>query len=160
MLGWSIAGLLAVGAAVVNDTHFLAACLAGGSLAAAAVLCLFGIIGRDFSGAAGYEPSALLKDKSASEYEALVALAEGYQLAVLHNQAGFVRFKTRLSAAMTFLAAGPLLGLIALTLQPQSVPDCSVNGGAVPAASAWAVYSSAPGWWERASCGPRDGLRC
>ena len=160
MLGWSVAGVLAVGAAVVNGTHFWPASIAGACLAGAAALCLLGIVGRDFSGAAGYEPATLLSDRSASEYEALVSLAEGYQEAVLHNQASFVRVKARLSAAMILMAAGPLLGICVLAVLPQPRQACSISAGVVPAASAWAVCSSEPGWWERGSYErPPNGLR-
>ncbi len=120
MLGWSVAGLLAVGAAVVNGTHFWAAGVAGACLAACGGLCLFGILSRDFNGVAGYAPVILLGDTSESEYEALVALAEGYQQAVVHNHTAFLRFKALLACAMIAMAAAPVSGLAALALITQA----------------------------------------
>jgi len=154
MLGWSVAGLLAVGAAVVNGTHFVAACVAGVCLAVCGGLCLFGILGRDFNGVAGYEPAILLADQSGSEYEALVALAEGYQQAVVHNHAAFTRFKSLLAAAMVFMAGAPISGFAALALLPQGGQGCAARPTEIRAASAWGECWSAPGWLERGSCGP------
>ena len=136
MLGWSVAGLLAVGAAVVNGSHFIAACVAGACLVVCGGLCLFGILGRDFSGVAGYAPAILLGDVSGSEYEALVALAEGYQEAVIHNHAAFTRFKFLLAFAMTAMAAAPLFGLAAVVLLPHSAQTCPSNLTEIRAASA------------------------
>jgi hypothetical protein len=118
MIGWSVAGLLALGAALAGGTHALAAAIPALCLFAASMLCLFGILSRSFSGVPGYAPAVLLADTSTSEYEALVSLAKGYQISVERNATAFRRFKRLLAVAIVMLALAPLAGLAAWFVVP------------------------------------------
>ncbi|MGA9867331.1 MAG: hypothetical protein WBQ75_12950 [Acetobacteraceae bacterium] len=115
MLGWSVAGVLALGAAIVNGTHAIAAGTAATCLFAAAVLCIVAITSREWSGP-GYRPEVVLNDRSGSELEAIESLVIGYQQAVQRNHEGFRKFETLLYWALACIVAAPILGAAALLL--------------------------------------------
>jgi hypothetical protein len=126
MPGWSVAGLLALGAGVVSGSHFLAASVSAACLGFTALLCVYSIVRREFRYVPGYDPKILLEDNSESEYEALVGLAKGYQSSVERNAEAFVHLKTLLAVAIISMALAPLLGLGSLLLFP-SPPAASTS---------------------------------
>ena len=115
MLGWSVAGVLALGAAVVNRTHAQAAATAAVSLVATALLCVIAISQRQWSGP-GYQPILILDDQSRNELEALESLCGGYQKAVVQNSEEFGHFRRLLNWAILFVVLSPALGVVALLL--------------------------------------------
>ena len=118
MLGWNVTGGLALGAAVVGGSHPWAALAASLSLVAAASLCVWALVTREWHGVAGYDPRVLLEDQSGSEYEVAVGLAEGYQETIDANHAAFHRFKALLTVAICLMVAAPVFGLVVLASVP------------------------------------------
>lgn len=115
MLGWSVAGVLALGAAVVNHTHAAAAGSAAAGLIGAALLCVVAITQREWSGP-GYRPKLILDDRSANELEATESLVGGYQKAVERNSQEFNNFRRMLNWAMLLIVLAPVLGAVGLLL--------------------------------------------
>ncbi len=115
MMSWCVTGGLALGAAMAGGVHVRAAGAVTAPLLAAAALCLWGVLARDWTGP-GYQPKVLLEDKSRSEYEALVELAKGYQTAVERNRDNFRLFQMRLSVAAGLIFAAPLAGAVVLII--------------------------------------------
>jgi hypothetical protein len=115
MLGWSVAGVLALGAAIVQGTHAVAAGVAALSLIITAVICISAIATRAWIGP-GYRPEVVFNDRSKSELEAIESLVAGYQEAVQANHEAFIYFKNLLNIALGFLLAAPILGAAALLL--------------------------------------------
>ena len=144
MLGWSVAGLLALGAAVTGGVHLAAAIASGTCLFAAMVLCVYGIVRREFSGVPGYEPSILLDDRSRSEYDALRSLALGYQGAIDRNTASFKRFKRVLAIAIMLMVLAPISGLVVLVAASATPQTDHLWVTPVHAVSAWAECRPAP----------------
>jgi hypothetical protein len=126
MLGWSVAGVLALGAGVVSGSHLLAASISAACLGFTALLCVYSIVRREFRYVPGYDPKILLEDNSDSEYEALVGLAKGYQSSVERNAEAFIHLKTLLGVAIISMALAPVLGLVSLLLFP-SPPSASTS---------------------------------
>ena len=62
IIGWTVLAGLALGAAVVNGVHFVAAALTASCLLLAALLCIIGLTTREWIGP-GYRPEALMEDR-------------------------------------------------------------------------------------------------
>ncbi len=115
IVGWSVVGVLALGAAVVNGAHPIAAGVAALCLIGAAVLCITALLTRDWAGP-GYRPEIVFEDRSATELEAIESMVIGYQQAVQSNHDGFSRFQRSLKWALVGLIAAPIVGALSIAL--------------------------------------------
>ncbi|HTZ72078.1 MAG TPA: hypothetical protein VMB71_15590, partial [Acetobacteraceae bacterium] len=153
MLGWNVTGGLALGAAIVGGSHPWAALTAALSLVGAGLLCVWALVRRDWHGVAGYDPRVLLEDRSGSEYEVVVGLAEGYQETIDANHLAFHRFKAKLTLAICLMVAAPVIGLVVLAAVPAHTrcgpPIIGVRAGLVCRG-----YSAALHPMARVPCNP------
>jgi hypothetical protein len=111
ILGWSVAGVLALGAAVVNGSHPVAAGVVALDLFGAAMLCIIAITTRDWAGP-GYRPEVVLDDRSNMELEILESLVDGYAVTIQRNSHAFHRFRKLLNWALGCIVAAAILAIL------------------------------------------------
>ncbi|MGH7212604.1 MAG: hypothetical protein ACREF1_14220 [Acetobacteraceae bacterium] len=115
ILGWSVVGVLALGAAAVNGAHPIAAGTTALCLIGAAALCIIAVVTRDWAGP-GYRPEIVLEDRSRSELEAIESMVIGYQQAVQTNHDGFQHFQILLKWALGCVVAAPVVGAVSIAV--------------------------------------------
>ena len=152
ILGWSVVGAPALGAAAVNGAHPIAAVTMALCSIGAAGLCIIAVVTRDWAGP-GYRPAIVFEDRSRTELEAIELMVIGYQQAVQTNHDGFQHFQILLKWALGCIVAAPVVGAVSIAVSwwlaalPIRAAARSLGGGLpgtrweAPSRAAWPSIS-------------------